>query len=114
MAAGTPGTISNLTPALAHAAASATAPFSSGSPGNSRTASWPPLAACTSARADPGPVGRVGQHGVRAHVAPRRRLQLGSGDHQAGLAEQFGGPHGQQSLVTGARTDQGDPARAAS
>ena len=55
MAAGTPGTISNLTPALAHAAASATAPFSSGSPGNSRTASWPSLAACTSARADPGP-----------------------------------------------------------
>jgi hypothetical protein len=55
VAAGTPGTTSNLIPALAHAAASAAAPFSSGSPGNKRTASWPFLAACTSVRADPVP-----------------------------------------------------------
>jgi hypothetical protein len=38
-------------------------------------------------------------------VAPRHRLQADSGDDQAGLAEQLGRPHGQQSLVTGARTD---------
>ena len=33
------------------------------------------------------PLARVGQRGVLAHVASRRRLQLGPGDHQAGLAE---------------------------
>ena len=44
---GTPGTISNLTPALAHAVASAAARPSSGSPPYSRTASWPSSAART-------------------------------------------------------------------
>src|SRR5207247_2078144 len=55
------------------------------------------------------PVGRVGQNGAGAHVAPRRLLQAGSSDDQAGLSEQLGRPHRQQSLVTGARTDQRDP-----
>ncbi len=53
MAAGTPGTISYRTCALAHACTSAAAPDSSGSPGNSRTANCPSFAACTSALAVP-------------------------------------------------------------
>jgi hypothetical protein len=55
VATGTPGTISNLTPALAHASASPIAPLSSGSPLNSRTASPPFLAVCTKERAYPAP-----------------------------------------------------------
>ena len=58
VASGTPGTISNLTPASAHAVASAAAPpLSRGSPPYSRTASWPSPAACTRARAAAPPAG---------------------------------------------------------
>ena len=109
MASGTPGTISNLTPAWAHAAASAAAPFSSGSPPNSRTASWPSCAACTSSPGRRRRVGGLGQAGLRAHVAPGDGGQVRGRDDQAGLAEQLGRAHRQQPLVARAGADQGDP-----
>jgi hypothetical protein len=46
---------------------------------------------------------------VLAHIASRYRLQVGSGDHQAGLPEQLGRPHCQQPLIAGARPDERDP-----
>ena len=111
MASGTPGTISNLTPALAHAVASAAAPFSSGSPPNSRTASCPSCAACTSVlavvAASAGSVSRAS----RAQVAPGDAGQVRGRDDQAGLAEQFGRAYRQQPLVAGTGADQGDPSR---
>ena len=94
---------------MAHAAASAAAPLSSGSPWNSRTASRPFFAACTRVRADPAP--SAGSARVACWLMWRRadRRQVGSGDDQAGLAEQLGRPHGQQPFVAGARPDQRDP-----
>ena len=56
MAADTPGTISNRTPALAHARPPGGAVLNrNGSPANSRTASWPALAALISSLRCPGP-----------------------------------------------------------
>ena len=109
MAAGTPGTISNLTPALAHAAASAAAAV------QQRVAADQPdreLAILRGLDQHPGRrrgIGGLSQAGLRAHVTAGDGRQVRGGDDQVRLAEQLGRPHRQQPLVARARARQRDP-----
>ena len=113
MAAGTPGTISNLTPALR-----ARLRFG-GRAGQQRVAGEQPDRELPVLR-------RLHQHPGRARGVGRARpgvasaAQVASGDGRPGparpmtrlaCAEQLGRAHRQQPLVAGTRADEGDPSR---
>ncbi len=113
MAAGTPGTTSNGTRALAQAAASAAAWQNSiGSPLYSRIDELAGLGRLDEqlrvlrrSAAESATVASAAQQ------VPDPPGQLGVRDHQVGLAEQGGRAQGQQALVARAGADEGDQAR---